>query len=204
MYKKLSLLFLFFILAMSLFPSRSSAQPPEQAAPKPAPKRTEATYSADFDHVWDNVIAVLMELGLSEHPHGKMSINKESGKITTPVFRYFKISSAKPVQEKDYQDSYIITVDGEQKTKTKKKKVNAAKPVKVQIQRKFEIYDNTKKGWAQVDPATENVGLTEAALFNALDSKMATAASEGSNPNAAPPNLIKTPPLFTNEESKPG
>jgi hypothetical protein len=190
MHKKFYLFFLFLILATPLLPARGSAQPPE---------RTEATYRADFDLVWDNVVETLIEMGLSEHPHGKMSVNRKSGKITTPVFRYFKIASAKPVQEKDYQDSYTITVE----TKRKWNKGNTKK-VKVKIQRKFEIYDNVKKGWTEADPTAEKVGFTEEALLDALDSKMATTASAGADRDAIPPNLIQTPPLFTNEESKPG
>ena len=129
MYKKQSLVFLSFIFVVQLAhgcaqPAPKPSEPPE--LPKPVAKGpTEKTYPEEFDRVWENVIAVLTERGLSEHPHGKMSASKDSGKITTPVFRYFKIFSAKPVQERQYRDSYTVTVASEAKTKADEAKAKA-------------------------------------------------------------------------------
>lgn len=134
MYKKSQAGFLSFIWIATLLlaygcasqPAAKPAAPAQGELPKPAPKGpTEKTYSEEFDRVWDNVVEVVTEKGLSEHPHGKMSASKDAGKITTPVFRYFKISSAKPVQEKDYRDSYTITVASEAKTKEAAAKAKA-------------------------------------------------------------------------------
>src|SRR5579863_1313239 len=111
------------ILAVSLLIDDSWAQP----APKPVPKEiAQRTYSEDFDHVWDIVIEVLTEEGLSENPLGKMSANKESGKTSTPGFRYFGIFSESPVVEKDYRDSYSVTVSSESKTMENEAKTKAA------------------------------------------------------------------------------
>lgn len=101
-----------------------------QSAPQPAVKGPfEKSYSLPYDQVWDKVVEVLTEKGLSDHPHGKMSANKDTGKITTPSFRYFKIFSAKPVKESHYRDTYTITVLDEAGSKAReaKKKAEEAK-----------------------------------------------------------------------------
>jgi len=227
------LAFLFFVLP--LFVQAAHAQ---DAAKPAAPKGpTERVYSLPYDQVWDKLVEVLTEKGLSEHPHGKMSADKESGKITTPVFRYFKIFSAKPVvKELDFRDSYTILVSEQASSKAKEAKkkadeakflldeaktkseeakgksgdeaktlleeakqsekegkeaaeaarkleeeakVLASKPrvVKVQVQRKFEVHDDTKRAWVETDPNTsaEKVGISEDMILSALDAKLTAA-----------------------------
>jgi hypothetical protein len=167
-----------------------------QEAPKPAPPQHPLkVYPDDYDKVWGDVVAVLTEKGLADHPHGKMQANKETGKITTPTFRYFRIFSASPVKEIDYRDTYTILVgkadavpapekQAAPKEGAKEGAAEAPKPappagkssgVKVEIQRKFEIYDTEKKAWVDADPHKEEVGITAEALFQALDSKLHTA-----------------------------
>ena len=108
--------FLFFLLTASLI----FIQAVEAQAPKGP---VEKIYALPYEQVWDKVVEVLTEKGLSEHPHGKMSADKENGKITTPTFRYFKIYSAKPVVKQiDYRDTYTITKLEETTAKAKKTK----------------------------------------------------------------------------------
>ncbi|HEY5600004.1 MAG TPA: hypothetical protein VIK48_04875, partial [Candidatus Manganitrophaceae bacterium] len=115
--------------------------------------------------------------GLAVHPHGKMVLDKEAGKITTPTFRYFKIYSAKPVKEIDYRDTYTILVSkAAPSAGAEASEKGKGKMVKIQIQRKFEVYDDAKKSWVDGDPGAEKVGITEEALLNALDKKLVAAA----------------------------
>jgi hypothetical protein len=218
-----------------------------QDAAKPASKGPfEKVYSLPYDQVWDKIVEVLTEKGLSEHPHGKMTANKDAGKITTPTFRYFKIFSAKPVKESHYRDTYTITIteaasfkakeakkkaeeaqflldeaktkmeetkgksgdeaktlleeakqsekDGKEAAEAAKKleeeaKALASKPrvVKVLVERKFEIHDDTKRAWVDADPNVEKTGLSGDALLSALDAKLTaptTAASGDAKPAA--------------------
>lgn len=126
MRKKISV----FLGSLFLIPLFVQAVPAQDAA-KPAPTGPpERVYSLSYDQVWDKVVEVLTEKGLSEHPHGKMSANKDAGNITTPTFRYFKIFSAKPVvKEMDFRDTYTITVSeaASSKAKEAKKKAEEAK-----------------------------------------------------------------------------
>jgi len=126
MRKKISIFLWFLFLVHSLFVQQTYAQ----NAPKPAAKGpAEKEYSLPYDQVWDKLVEVLTEKGLSDHPHGKMSADKDSGKITTPSFRYFKIFSAKPVKESHYRDTYTITVTeaASSKAREAKKKAEEAK-----------------------------------------------------------------------------
>ena len=122
-----------FILAAGLTPAqtaRAQDGPKPAETAKPVPKGpAEKVYPLDFDPVWDRVLEVMTEKGLSEHPHGKMVVSKETGKVTTPSFRYFKIFSAKPVVENHYRDTYTITVSQEAvvKEKAAKSKADEAK-----------------------------------------------------------------------------
>jgi len=68
------------------------------------------TFSENYNKVWDATMAVLEEKGLTEHPHGKIKGKKKKGKLSTPTYRYFKISSARPVVETQYRDSYVIKI----------------------------------------------------------------------------------------------
>lgn len=127
MRKKISIFLWFLFLVHAPFIQAAHAQ----GAAKPAPKGpSERVYALPYDQVWDKVVEVLTEKGLSEHPHGKMSANKDTGKITTPTFRYFKIYSAKPVvKEMDFRDSYTISVSeaASAKAREAKKKSEEAK-----------------------------------------------------------------------------
>ncbi len=67
-------------------------------------------FDQSYDKVWDAAKAVVDEKGLGKHPHGKAKGKKKKGKIKTPVYRYFKISSARPVVETQYRDSYVIKI----------------------------------------------------------------------------------------------
>lgn len=120
MIRKMTFLFLFFAATNLLDSEIATAQ----TAPTPkAPP--EKVFPHGIDFVWNKVIEVVTEKGLSEHPHGKMAANKDAGTITTPSFRYFKIFSAKPVVENHYRDTYTITVSMEQITKEKLAKAKA-------------------------------------------------------------------------------
>lgn len=233
MRKKLNIFLWFLFLVHPLFIQAVHAQD----AAKPAPKGpAEKTYSLPYDQVWDKVVEVLTEKGLSDHPHGKMSANKDTGKITTPTFRYFKIFSAKPVKESHYRDTYTVTIteaasfkareakkkaeeaefflgeaktkmeeakgksgdeaktlleeakqsekDGKESAEAAKKmeeeaKALAAKPrvVKVLVERKFEIHDDTKRAWVDADPNTEKAGLPADVILSAVDAKLAAAST---------------------------
>lgn len=180
--------FTFFLIPLMIALTGYSGWAQDTAkSPKPV---AEKIFSGDFEAVWGKVIEVLTEKGLSEHPHGKMSADKDSGKITTPVFRYFKIFSAKPVKEVDYRDSYTITVSRTDTAPSDAPAVSArgkGKFTKVVVLRKFEIFDNEKKQWLDGNPAQENVGYTEEALLNAI--------SAGAGEEGGKSNLNITPPL---------
>jgi len=149
------------------------------AVPPPAPRVVEQSYPEDFETVWNKIQEVLKEKGLFEHIHGNAVLDKEKGTITTPTLRYFKIWSAKaPVVERDYRDTYTITV-----VKTQE----AGKAVKVKIQRKFEIFEPEAKptpGWVEADPANEpvKVGTSGEDLLNALQIQLASAAPASTAP----------------------
>lgn len=71
----------------------------------------EKIFTEDYDRVWDAMVAVMKEKGLADHPHGKMKTKKKSGRIKTPIFRYFKIFSAEPpVVELQFRDSYKLRI----------------------------------------------------------------------------------------------
>lgn len=119
---KINIFLWFIFLATPLLIQTVHAQDAAKPAPAGPPERT---YPLPYDQVWDKVVEVLTEKGLSDHPHGKMSADKDNGKITTPTFRYFKIFSAKPVKESDYRDSYTIMVLEESSAKAKEAKKKA-------------------------------------------------------------------------------
>ncbi len=73
-------------------------------------KKHERLFTEEYSRVFDAAVAVLTEKGFATHPHKKMKLKKEKGRIKTPEWRYFKIWSAKPVVEKQYKDSYKIKV----------------------------------------------------------------------------------------------
>ena len=73
-------------------------------------KKGEKLFTEEYSRVFDATVAVLTEKGFADHPHKKMKLKKEKGRIKTPEWRYFKIWSAKPVIEKQYKDSYKVKV----------------------------------------------------------------------------------------------
>lgn len=86
-------------------------------APKAAAKgKIVKLFPADveLETLWKATVAAVTEKGLANHPHGKMKaklrLKKGKGKIKTPIYRYFKIFSAKPLVEKHYRDSYKIAL----------------------------------------------------------------------------------------------
>jgi|GEM_PF-1963359 len=144
------------------------AEAPQGApAPVPAgPNQTERVFPGlPYAAVLEQVVGTLQEKGLIDHPHGKAMIDKEKGKITTPTYRYFRITSARlPLTESDYRDSYEVTL-------------SLSPPIKVVIHRKFEIYDPEKKAWVQGDPDREEVGFSPEDLMGALEAKLSAALS---------------------------
>ena len=174
--KTIHFTFLFFILASSLMPAQTGraqeAPKPAEAAKAPPKGPAEKTFSLDFDPVWDRVVEVLTEKGLSEHPHGKMTASKETGKITTPSFRYFKIFSAKPVVENHYRDTYTIIVSQETAVKEK-----AAKSKEGEA--KFSADEaKTKTEEAKTKTGDEAKTLLEEAKTAAEDAKKAEAEAK--------------------------
>ncbi len=90
-------------------------------------KKGEKLFDQDYDKVWDATVAVIQEIGFSDHPHKKWKTKKEKGRIKTPEWRYFKIWSADPVIDKHYKDSYKIKI---KKIDIEVPKPAAAKPEK--------------------------------------------------------------------------
>lgn len=168
--KTLHSTFLFLVLAAGLLVAQTGHA---QEAAKPGPKGpAEKTFPLDFDPVWDKVLEVLTEKGLSEHPHGKMTVSKDTGKVTTPTFRYFKIFSAKPVVENHYRDNYIITVSQEAAVKEKaaKSKSDEAKFLADQAKEKTEE--------AKGKTGEEAKALLDEAKTSAEDAKKAEAEAK--------------------------
>ncbi|MGB3941896.1 MAG: hypothetical protein WBK96_10435 [Candidatus Manganitrophaceae bacterium] len=121
--KMSSLSFLSFLFAVQFFLTPTLyAQEAAKQSPKGPPERV---YPMEYDRVWDKVVEALTEKGLADHPHGKMSADKTNGKIITPTFRYFKIASAKPVNEKHYRDTYTVNVIEEASFKAREAKAKA-------------------------------------------------------------------------------
>ena len=149
-------------------------------APKPAAKlKIEKLFPADveLETLWNAAVAVVTEKGLAEHPHGKMKaklkLKKGRGKIKTPIYRYFKIYSAKPVIENHYRDSYKIAL----------KIIETEKPLPVEP-------EAAKEGEAATpaDAATES---TDAAATPA--DPVANAGTEAA-PVAAEGEIVAAPP----------
>ena len=180
-------LFLLIILLCLVTHGKGRAQEaPKPAAPPPVSHSVERSYPEDFDTVWDKMQEVLKEKGLFQHIHGNATVDKEKGTIKTPTLRYFKIWSAKaPVVQRDFRDSYTITVA---------KAAEAGKGVMVKIQRKFELYDPDAKptpGWVETDPANEpvKVGISGEDLLNALQMQLTSlpAGQAGTTPPTPTP-----------------
>jgi hypothetical protein len=168
--KTIHFTFLSFVLATGLMVTQTGHA---QDAAKPVPKGpAEKTFPLDFDPVWDKVLEVLTEKGLSEHPHGKMTVSKDTGKVTTPTFRYFKIFSAKPVVENHYRDNYIVTVSQEAAVKEKaaKSKSDEAKFLADQAKEKTEE--------AKGKSGEEAKALLDEAKTSAEDAKKAEAEAK--------------------------
>ena len=142
-------------------PPAPEVLPPSVASPT---QMEHAFPELQYPAVFDQVLSVLQDKGLYDHPHGKAAVDKEKGKITTPTYRYFRIVSARfPPKESDYRDTYDIGV--------------SQAPVKVVIHRKFEIYDPEKKTWVEGDPSKEGVGISPEELMKALEAKLSAPAA---------------------------
>ena len=159
------------LLTLGTYRISAAQEAPKAAEPQPAPHVVERSYSEDFETVWNKVQDVLKEKGLFVHIHGNAVLDKEKGTITTPTLRYFKIWSAKaPVVERDYRDTYTITVIKAQEP---------GKAVKVKVQRKFEIFDPDAKpvpAWVEANPANEpvKVGISGEDILNTLQIQLAS------------------------------
>lgn len=117
----------------------------------------EATFPGDQSVVWEKLLEVL-----KAHDLPIATSDKSAGTLTTGPKRYFKISSAKfPPVEQDYRDTYTINVAA------------TGSSTRIQIQRKFEIYDTGAKNWMDGDPVKEKVGIGAENLFNALTVRLA-------------------------------
>jgi hypothetical protein len=194
--------FPFLALCALLLSSSGWAQTASKETPKPiqtpplAPSPNERVFEGSLGPVFDQMVEVLKEKGLYDHPHGKATIKKEKGEIKTPTYRYFKIFSARfPPKELDFRDSYVITVsDGSAPAAPAATKKGAApaekspgKPaakasgIKVVVERKFEEYDQEKKKWANGDPGmAQQVGITAESLLDALAAKLGTPTTTAS------------------------
>jgi hypothetical protein len=126
---------------------------PSKPSPAPAaPAVPEETFEAKFDLVYEKLLSIL-----KEHDLPISSADKEKGTISTGTKRYFKIFSATfPPVQSDYRDTYKINV------------VPASSATKVQIERKFEIYDSSAKNWVDGNPQKENAGLSVENIFEEL------------------------------------
>lgn len=164
-------------------------------------KNHERLFTEEYSRVFDATVAVLTEKGFGTHPHKKMKVKKEKGRIKTPEWRYFKIWSAKPVVEKQYKDSYKVKVkeiEVEVAQPAAEKKTDEApatdaapaatpetapteaapapiptiKKVKVAIKRKFLVHNDATRKWDKGDPAKENAGYSIEDLFAAIQEKL--------------------------------
>jgi hypothetical protein len=128
----------------------------------PIPSVPEETFSGSLDTVWETLLDVLKGYDLPI-----ASSDKSTGTITTATKRYFKILSAKfpPIQH-DYRDTYTLKV------------IPAESSTKVQIQRKFEMYDNQSKNWVEGDSGKEKAGINVESLFETLKKRLAQAKSQ--------------------------
>ncbi len=135
-------------------------------AEEPAKKENEKpplpskTFPADFALVWDKVVEVLKA---NDFPMA--SSDKDAGKITTATKKYFRILSANfPPVEKDYRDTYVIQLSKA-----------GDKSTRVEIERKFEVYDSKTNTWVPGDPHKEKEGLSEEDIFKAVQLQLAGA-----------------------------
>ena len=133
-----------------------------EKAPSPAPSVPEETFGGSLDTVWETLLEVLKGYDLFI-----ASSDKSTGTIATATKRYFKILSAKfPPVEQDYRDTYTLKV------------IPAESSTKVQIQRKFEVYDTQSKNWVEGDPHKEKAGINVESLFETLKQRLAQAKSQ--------------------------
>lgn len=180
-------------------------------------------FSESYDKVWDATMAVVVEKGLSKHPHGKAKGKKKKGKISTPTYRYFKISSARPVVETQFRDSYILKIkkveipkpqpvvpDAPKEEKnpaadvtlkpgdsvadpTKPPVVETITKVELSIKRKFEVWNNENRAWEKANPKDHGVGYSEAYLMKAIEAKL---SGKDAGVKVEQANLNITPPVF--------
>ena len=166
MTKKSTLSFLigfFYLLLLSGqgFAEEVTPKPPEKASPS-IPPVPEETFTGGLDNVWEGLLDLFK--GYDFHVS---SSDKSTGTISTTTKRYFKILSAKfPPVEHDYRDTYTIKV------------IPVESSTKVQIQRKFELYDNQSKNWVEGDPYKEKAGISVEMLFETLKQHLTQAKSQ--------------------------
>jgi hypothetical protein len=133
----------------------ATSKPPEKASP-PTPPIPEETFASSLDTVWEGLLDLFK--GYDFPVSGS---DKSTGTISTATKRYFKILSAKfPPVEHDYRDTYTVKV------------IPAESSTKVQIQRKFELYDNQSKNWVEGDPLKEKAGISVETLFETLKHRL--------------------------------
>lgn len=193
-------------------------------APKSVPKlKIEKLFPSDVSlkALFDASVAVLTEKGLSVHPLKKMKAKlkekKGKGKIKTPVYRYFKIYSAKPVVESHYRDSYVVklkVIETEKPLPSESMEappaaaegeivaappeappVEIIKNVNLSIKRKFEVHDDATRKWGKADPDEHHVGYTVVHLMDAIEKQLAAGENaekvEQVNLNIDPPITVR-------------
>lgn len=177
-YPSILILVLILLLAPSAWAQDDTKDSSKSEDPPATPlAQNERIFRVGYDTVFDSLVGVIKEKGLFDHPHGKARVKKEKGKIKTPTFRYFRIVSARfPPEEHDYRDSYVISVSPLTSSGTDEKEDQTAKTqgkdVKVQIKRKFQVYDQEKRKWTKGDPSQERVGISTDDLFAAVEAKL--------------------------------
>ncbi len=171
-------LFVSLVIIAAIFTANSSLFAAD--APKSTAKlKIEKLFPSDvgLKTLFDATVAVLTEKGLAVHPlknmKAKLKEKKGKGKIKTPVYRYFKIFSAKPVVENHYRDSYVLVF----------KVIETEKPLPVEP-------EAVKEGEAAT-PADASAGSLDAAA-TPVD-PTANAGTE-SAPGTAEGEIVAAPP----------
>lgn len=139
---------------------------PGDAPVSPSVTIPEANFPGNLDTVWEKLLEVL-----KNHEIPIASADKATGTLNTATTRYFKITSAKfPPVQADYRDTYTIQV------------TSTGSATKVQIQRKFEVYDPKARNWVEGNPTGEKVGVSAEDLFETLKTLLAEAKSPEKSP----------------------
>ncbi len=148
--------FLLGILFFAFTAEGAAESTPSAPAASPPPPAGSRVLTVAPNDLWDHVLAVLKEKGLSV-----ANADKDAKKITTATYKYFRIFSAKfPPIEKDYRDTYTITINAEP---------GGSKASKVMVDRAFEMYDPAAKTWVAGDPVKENAGISADEILEAVE-----------------------------------